>query len=115
MRKLNLKDYTVKMRVPDKMNPGQDMEIEAPYYFRTSILNLMFIRELQLDGAELVKQNVLAMKLEQCKDDEILLEDEEWMRINHAVDVYKGFNRNDVELVTRIQEAEKVEVEPIKK
>lgn len=111
MRKLNLKDYTVKIKVPDKINPGQEIDIEMPYRSKSSILNLMFIKELQLSGADLVKQNVLALKLEQCKDDEILLEEEEWQRIKKAVDVFKGFSRNDVELVTRINEAEVVEVE----
>ena len=110
MRKLNLKDYTVKMKVPDNMNPGQEIEVELPYHFKDSVLNLMFIRELQLSGAELVKQNVLAIKIETCKDDEILLEEEEYQRIKKAVDVFKGFNRNDVELVTRINEAEVVEI-----
>ena len=114
MRKINLKDYTVKVKAPDKINPGQVIEGEFPYKFKDSILNLLFIRELQLSGAELVKQNVLAMKLEACKDDEILLEDEEYNRIKRAVDTFKGFGRNDVELVTRINEAEVVEVEPKK-
>ena len=111
MRKLNLKNYTVKLRIPDQMNPGQMIEGEYPYHTKDSILNLLFIPDLQLGGAELVKQNVLAMKLEQCKEDEILLEDEEYNRIKRAMDTFKGFNRNDVELVTRINEAEVVEVE----
>ena len=110
MRKLNLKDYTVKVKVPDRMNPGQVIEGEYPYHVKDSILNLMFIREMQLSGAELVKQNVLAMKLETCQEDEILLEDEEYNRIKKVIDTFKGFNRNDVELVTRINEAEVVEV-----
>ena len=110
MRKLNLKDYTVKVKAPDQINLGKVIDAEMPYYFKDSVLNLLFARELQLGGAELVKQNVLAMKLEQCKDDEILLEDAEYQRIKKAVDVYKGFTRNDVELVTRINEAEVVEV-----
>ena len=114
MRKLNLKDYMVKIKVPDQMNPGQVIEGEHPYYVKDSILNLLFIRELQLSGAELVKQNVLAIKLETCKDDTILLEDEEYGRIKRAFDIFKGFSRNDVELVTRINEAEVVEVEPKK-
>ncbi|GAG52577.1 unnamed protein product, partial [marine sediment metagenome] len=59
-----------------------------------------------------VKQNMLAMKLESCKDDEILLEDEEWARIKKAIDTFRGFDRNAVELVTRIIEAEVVEVTP---
>ena len=113
MRKLNLKDYTIKMKVPDKMNPGQLIEAEIPYPVKDSILNLLFIRELQLGGAELVKQNVLAMKLEQCKG-EILLEEDDYQRIKRAIDTFKGFGRNDVELVTRINDAEVVEVEPKK-
>jgi len=114
MRKLNLKDYTVKVKMPDRMNPGKEVEPEFPYHVKDSILNIMFIRELQLSGAELVKQNVLAMKLETCKDNEILLENEEYDRIKRAFDTFRGFNRNDVELVTRINEAEVVEVEPKK-
>ena len=114
MRKLNLRDYTVKKVIPDQANEGQLVGVEFPYKFKDSVLLLLFSRELQLDGAELVKQNVLAMKLEQCKDDEILLENEEYNRIKRAIDTFKGFGRNDVELVTRINEAEVVEVEPKK-
>jgi len=112
MRKLNLKDYMVTGKV--KGGDGQPVDITAPYHVKDSILNLLFTRELQLSGAELVKQNVLAMKLEACKDDEILLEDEEYNRIKRAIDIFKGFNRNDVELVTRINDAEVVEVQPKK-
>ena len=110
MRKINLKDYTVTTKVPDRMKPGELVEAAFPYRVKDSILNLMFIRELQLSGAELVKQNVLAIKLEQCKDDDILLEDAEYDRIRKAFDTFKGFSRNDVELVRRIHEAEVVEV-----
>lgn len=110
MRKIILKDYLVKLKTPDQMNPGQMIEGEYPYHVKDSLLNLLFIQDLQLSGAELVKQNVLAMKLENCKDDEILLEDEEWGRIKRAVDTFKGFDRNAVELVTRINEAEEVKI-----
>ena len=110
MRRLNLKNYTVKVKVPDQNNPGQLINAEFPYGVKDSLLNLMFIPDLQLNGATLVKQNVLAMKLEQCKENEIILEDEEYARIKLAVDTFKGFDRNDVELVRRINEAEVVEV-----
>lgn len=109
MRKLNMANYMVKLKAPDQMNPGQVIEGEYPYHVKDSILNLLFIQDLQLTGAELVKQNVLAMKLESCKEDEILLEDEEWGRIKRAVDTFKGFDRNAVELVTRINDAPMVE------
>jgi len=110
MRKINLADYSVKVRAPDQMNPGKMIEGELPYRVKDAILNLMFIPALQLGGAELVRQNVLANKIEQCKEDEILLEDEEYARIKKAIDTFKGFGRNEVELVTRINEAEVVEV-----
>ena len=110
MRKLNLKDFTVTVKVPDSQHPGEAIDAEMPYKFKDSILNLMFNRDLQLNGAELVKQNVLAMKLEQCTDDFILLEAEEYQRLKKAIDTFKGFKRQDVELVTRINEAEVVEV-----
>ena len=111
MRKLNLKDYTTVMKSPDPMKSGGVVDIDLTYPVKRSILNIMFRRELQLSGAELVKQNVLAIKLETCKDDEILLEDEEYQRIKNAFDKCTGFTRADVELVTRINEAEVVEVE----
>lgn len=114
MRKLNMANYMVKFKTPDRLIPGKMIQSEAPYHVKDSILNLLFIQDLQLTGAELVKQNVLAMKLENCKEDEILLEDEEWGRIKRAVDTFKGFSRNEVELIERINEAEVVEVEPKK-
>lgn len=110
MRKLNLSDYTIKIKAPDRMNPGQEIDAEFPYRVKDSILNLMFIKELQLSGAELVKQNVLAMKIEGCKN-EVLLEEDEYQRVKKAIDTFKGFTRYDVELVTRINEAEVVEVQ----
>ena len=109
MRKLNLENYMVKGKV--RGGDGNLVDVTAPYHVKDSILNLMFNRDLQLSGAELVKQNVLAMKLEQCKDSEILLEDEEYQRIKKAIDTFRGFDRNDVELVKRVNEAEVVEVE----
>ncbi len=111
MRKLNLKDYTVKMKSPDPMKLGGVIDFELPYPVIDSILNIMFRKELQLSGAELVKQNVLATKLEICKDSEILLEEEEYKRLKTAFDKCTGFTRADVELVERINEAEEVEVE----
>lgn len=111
MRKLNLKNYTVKAKIPDQANPGGMIDAEFPYDFKTSILNLLFIPDLQLSGAELVRQNMLAVKLENCTENEIDLEDEEYQRLKKAIDTFKGFGRNDVELVARINEAEVVEVE----
>jgi hypothetical protein len=102
--------YMVVVKGPNRMNPGKTIKGEMPYDFKESVLNLLFNPELHLTGAELVRQNMLAVKLESCKEDEILLENEEFNRIKKAIDVFKGFQRNDTELVTRITEAAKVEV-----
>lgn len=108
MRKLNLKDYMVKTKVPDEMKLGGFIDTEFPYPFKNSILNLLFIPALQLSGAELVKQNILATKIEACKEDEILLENEEYDRVKKAIDTFTGFGKNDVELVIRVNDAEEV-------
>ena len=110
MRELSLKDYAVKMKAPDNMKPGEVIEYEIPYPVRDSIVNIMFRKQLGLTGAELVKQNMLAMKIEASKDDTVLLEEEEYQRLKEAFDKCTGFTRADVELVTRINEVQEVEV-----
>ncbi len=113
MRKINLENYLITRKAPDNMNHGKEIEYKLPYPVKDSILNLMFTRELQLTSAELVKQNMLAIKIESCKEPEILLEDEEWNRLKKAINTFKGFSRDDTELVTRILEAEEVQI-PVK-
>ena len=111
MRKIDLTNYDIKTKVPNSDPMGLPLDAVMPYHVVDSIVNVMFIRELQLQGAELIKQEMLAMKLENCKEDSIILEDTEYERIKKAFDTYKGFTRPDVELVRRILEAEEVEVE----
>ena len=105
MRKINLENYIVTHKVPDNMNMGKLIEIQLPYPVKDSIINLMFTRELQLTGVELVRQNMLAMKIEACREPEIVLEEEEWQRLEKAFKAFKGYARDDVELVQRILEA----------
>jgi len=87
MRKLKLTDYTVKWKTQDRLNPLKQIESEVPFHVKDSILTVLFCRDLQLAGPALVKQNMLAMKIEACKDDYIILEDEEWGRLDKAVKV----------------------------
>lgn len=112
MRKLNLKDYTVKTKVPDRMNPGQEVEAEFPFHMKDSTINVLFLPQLRLNGVELLKANVLGQKILACEGDEILLEDAEWQRLSAALDKAQGFGKLEVEFVTRILEAEVVEVKP---
>ena len=111
MRKLNLKDYTVKVRVPDQMKLGQTIDAEFPFNMKDNLVGILFIPQLQLNSVELLKANVLGQKILACEGDEILLEDAEWLRLSAAINTAQGFGRMEIEFVTRINEAKVVEVE----
>ncbi|KKL28537.1 hypothetical protein LCGC14_2374170, partial [marine sediment metagenome] len=95
MRKLNLRDYEVTEKVQNPVT-GKAEQFTLPYKVKDSILNIMFLPALELRGAELVRQNVLAIKIEQSED-EVLLEDEEYKRVKAAANIYPGQSRADVE------------------
>jgi len=103
MRKLNLENYTVSIRD----NKGKLNDI--PYAFKDAIINLMFHPDLRLSGTELLKTNILTEKIMEA-DEEIILEEEEYNKIKNAVDSFKGFTRNEVELVKRVSECPKIDV-----
>ena len=99
MRKLNLRNYQYTQKV---QNPVKGIEeITLPYLVKDSILNIMFLPELRLQGAALVKQNVLAIKIEQSEE-EVMLEEEEYERVKAAAEKYVAQSRADVELIDRI-------------
>lgn len=100
MRKLDLRnyDYTQKVQNPVK---GLVDEVTMPYLVKDSILNILFLPQLGLQGAALVKQNVLAIKIEQAGD-EVILEEEEYERIRRAAEAYPAQSRADVQFIDRI-------------
>ncbi len=100
MRKLDLTNYQYTQKVQNPVSGGIE-EMTLPYLVKDSILNIMFLPSLRLQGAALVKQNVLAMKIEQA-DGEILLEEEEFERVKQAAEAYPAQSRADVELIDRI-------------
>lgn len=99
MRKINLQDYSVEVVGPD----GNKRTI--PYNVKDSLVSLLFIKELKLNAAQLLKQNILANKILGAGD-EIVLEEEEYERVLAAVNKLEGFSKNDVELVSRVVEAQ---------
>jgi len=103
MRKLELKHYIVKIRdAQGKLN-------DIPYDFKDAIINLMFHPDLKLSGTALLKTNILAEKIIEA-DEYIILEEEEYNKVKSAVDSFKGFTRNEVELVKRVTECPKIDV-----
>jgi len=103
MRKLELKPYEVKVR-----NIKGNLETH-PYDFKDAIIGLMFHPDLKLSGTELLKTNILAEKIMEAKK-EIFLEEEEYNRVKRSVDSFKGFSKNEVELVKRVLECPKIDV-----
>ncbi len=100
MRNLNLRNYQVTEKVQNPVTGGVK-EYELPFNVKDSILNILFLPSLKLAGAALVKQNVLAMKIEKCED-EILLTEDEYQKVLMAANIYTAQGRADVELIDRI-------------
>lgn len=105
MRQIDLSDYTVRVR------NGNGEWVDMPYEFRDSMIELLFARDLQLSGTELLERDDLARKIRDCADGHILLEEGEWNKLVISANTIRGLGRPDVELVRRILEAPKVEVE----
>ena len=103
MRKLNLENYEFSFR-----NAQGELETQ-PYVFKDAIINLMFHPDLRLSGAELLKTNILAEKIMEAKK-EIFLEEEEYNRVESAINSFKGFGRSEIELVKRVTECPEIDV-----
>lgn len=99
MRKLDLRSYEVTQKV--RGGNGEIIELTAPYNVKDSVLNIMFLPSLGLKGAELVRQNVLAIKIEQAEED-VMLEESEYDRVKAAAEDYPAQSRADVEFIDRI-------------
>ena len=96
---MDLTNYQVTQKV--RGGDGEVIDIVAPYMVKDSILNIMFLPSLGLQGAELVRQNILAIKIEQSGD-EVMLEEGEYARVRAAAEKYVAQSRADVGLIDRI-------------
>ena len=99
MRKLDLADFQVVQKV--RGGDGSIIETSTPYPVKDSLLNIMFLPTLGLQGAEAVKQQVLAHRILQT-DGEIMLEEEEYERVSNAVSKFSVTSIHDATLINRI-------------
>ena len=104
MRKLDLSSYTIKYK--DQEGKPQSM----PYDVKGSMVNIWFHPALKLKGRDLLMAHKLADRIEECKEESMLLEEVDYMKLKQAVEQIEGFGKNDVEFVQRVLEAETVEV-----
>ncbi len=116
-RRIDLKDYTVKLPNENagKPLPGGEGVVPAtfdmPYPVKESLIEILMARDNQLSGSELLNRDELARRINNCQDGEILLTEEEWNKARMAIETVRGLSRPDVELVQRILNAEAVEAE----
>lgn len=99
MRKINLTPYLVKV---DETN-------QEPYNIKQSIINILFHPDLRLSAKELLDNDKVSQKVE-AAEGSVLLEDAEYEKVKKAFDTVKGFGVNDIELINRVFNAEKIEV-----
>jgi len=120
MRQIDITDYTISLPNPkageEKKEDDGTIRVEpemvdVPYRFKQSMIEILFARDNQLNGMEILERDKLANKIYDCSDGSIMLEEAEWSKFYNALEVVKGLGRPDVEFVHRILEAEKVEVE----
>lgn len=105
MRQIDLSNYLVRVR--DEKGEWTKL----PYEVKDSMTEMLFARDLQLSGPELLTRDDLVRKINGCTDSKVLLEEEEWNKCVRAAETIKGLGRTDVELIRRILKAPKVEVE----
>jgi len=104
MRKINMREFKVSIFNKDMSKQ------EVDYALKDSIIEIIFNPALKLNGTRLLKQNDLAKKVLDAED-ELLLEDEEYNRLKDALEKVEGLGKNDVILVERVINAEKVEIQ----
>ena len=97
MKKISLLPYKV-------LPAGED------YKVRQSLLNVMFSPHLHLSARTIIEQDKIACKIE-AAGDVVILEDAEYERVKMAVETFDGYQRNDLEFVRRVLDAETVRVE----
>ena len=104
MRKIDISSYQIEVKHP---TTGEMKSV--PYDVKEMLVGVFLHPSLQISGAELYKRMPIADKIKRS-DGEVLLEDEEYVKILDAVNRIQGFGMNDRELVKRVIDAEEVAV-----
>jgi hypothetical protein len=109
MRKIELQNYLVTLT-------RENGEVESkPYNVKESIISCFLHPALKLTGRELLLRNKLAMRIEEAEiiegNGSILVEEDDYRKLRQAFETIQGFTKNDIELVSRVLEAEEIDVE----
>ena len=82
-----------------------------PFDVKKSLIEILFHPELKLNGRDILKVGKLADKIEECKEENVLLSFDEYEKLSKAMDVVRGLGKESREFVKRILEAEDTELE----
>ena len=99
MRKLNITPYKTEKCID--------------YPIKDAFSSLLFHPNLGLTMKDVIPQGELDKKIHDAEE-YVLLEEEEYRRVLRAFESFKGFSKDDIELVKRVQNASPIEISQIK-
>lgn len=119
MRSLDLTRYPLEVS-PDGHQetlkcPNCGTEVERPlvppeYDVRNTMIEVLFSPDLHLTAVEALARDDLAHKIKDCPDNTLLLEEAEYQKLKQGLEATRGFSRNDIEFIRRIEKAPEVAV-----
>lgn len=124
MRSINLTRYTLVISPDGQKEPlkcpkcGTEVEkpAELPVYdVKGSLIEVLFAPDLRLAALETLERDDLARKIKDWPDDTLLLEETEYQKVKSGLESLRGFGRNDVEFIRRVEQAPEVAVKQTKK
>jgi len=84
---------------------------EVPYGMRQGLAGCLLHGELRLNGVQLFERYPLAQRIKSEESNTLLLDDEEYSWLRSAVESIHGFGEYDYQMLERIFNAVKVEVQ----
>ncbi len=77
---------------------------------RTVLLGMLFHAECRLSGRDVITADEIATRIEECKDDNILLEESEWQMLENGAKA-AGWARGATPILKRVFDCPKENIE----
>jgi len=106
MKAIDIRNYDTQITIKDE--DGATVPQMVPYEVTSSLINLLFASP-NLSALELLARDDVARKIRDCQLDSVSLEENEYVLLKTAVEVFKGYRQNDLELVKRVLFAQTVD------
>lgn len=95
MKKLSLDNYTVTLK------DQQGIDHLTPYNFKNTIINILTHQQFGLNGPDMMEVAPLVKKIGKATT-VVVLSNQEYQEIVAALKRFKGFIKNDIEMLERI-------------